>query len=398
MVASFVFLIVAQAHNCGASRFGPPTAWHGLSHQYQAAVLQTPKLLHNDARLQSARISMQVDGNVAEALKSGRQDNGRPDMSESGRENIQDASISELPSYLVDVDRVLTVADLPEQRNDVTNLTDTTLPGPTPELVNKDAVEAAPYYLQLFRYNLDNERTSVWAAQNWVSSRNQKKRFAVFADQFDFHGKTVLDVGCGQGDFAKYLEARGVVPARLRGIDGMPEFVHAARQMAPPWAEYVVGDFVADPILFQSGWDFIILGGSLSTLEPAEQKRVLVNCWRASHLGMGFNFVPQSRVLSPLPTGAANPCSFGSHPGGMGECLWRMRPAEMVWWGYQQAGATTVKLIDDYLLGDATIIMRREDSLKFAKPPLFMALHDTLLILLRNVRTTLRLNLLGGWY
>jgi len=251
---------------------------------------------------------------------------------------------------------------------------------------NTGTVDGIPYYLRLYRNNLDKKPTDVWEAQNWVWRDEQEKHFAVLANRFDFHGKKVLDVGCGQGDFARYLEKTGVVPARLRGIDGIPEFVESAQQTAPPWAEYVLGDFVADPSVLGSEWDVVILSGSLTTLEPAEQLRVLANCWSVSHQGMAFSFEPISQKgeslgndmpemwemdwpggRNPLLRGyAADPCGDGQYPVEREECeaLWSMRTAQMIDWGNEQAGVETVLVdkIESSRVRSVTIFMRREDD------------------------------------
>jgi SAM-dependent methyltransferase len=62
---------------------------------------------------------------------------------------------------------------------------------------------------------------------------------AIFAALPPLEGRTVLDLGCGPGDQAAELAARG---ARVVGIDVNEEFLHAARTRGIPGAEFRAGD------------------------------------------------------------------------------------------------------------------------------------------------------------
>jgi cyclopropane fatty-acyl-phospholipid synthase-like methyltransferase len=68
-------------------------------------------------------------------------------------------------------------------------------------------------------------------------------RFAAAARYANFDGKSVVDVGCGFGDFYAYLEAVGKVPREYLGLDIMPEFINKARSMESDRAKFVKADF-----------------------------------------------------------------------------------------------------------------------------------------------------------
>ncbi|MEM6734065.1 MAG: class I SAM-dependent methyltransferase, partial [Myxococcota bacterium] len=59
----------------------------------------------------------------------------------------------------------------------------------------------------------------------------------------DVRGKTILDVGCGEGRYARKLKARG---AKLTGIDPVPAFVEHARSLDSE-SRYVVGTAASLP-------------------------------------------------------------------------------------------------------------------------------------------------------
>lgn len=67
-----------------------------------------------------------------------------------------------------------------------------------------------------------------------------------FAMLPSLHGQVVLDLGCGVGDLAAELVARG---ARVLGVDGNEELLAAARARGLPGAEFVQADLGALPDL-----------------------------------------------------------------------------------------------------------------------------------------------------
>ena len=58
---------------------------------------------------------------------------------------------------------------------------------------------------------------------------SQEKRFQSAATLGDFHGKRLLDVGCGFGDLLAWLRARGVQP-RYTGLDLTASMIERCRK------------------------------------------------------------------------------------------------------------------------------------------------------------------------
>lgn len=71
-------------------------------------------------------------------------------------------------------------------------------------------------------------------------------RFGVLAGIGTLEGSSVLDIGCGMGDFYAYLRERGV-HVRYTGYDITPDFVSLAAQRHPD-ARFEVRDVQADGI------------------------------------------------------------------------------------------------------------------------------------------------------
>lgn len=76
----------------------------------------------------------------------------------------------------------------------------------------------------------------------------------VMLEQLDPPGKTLLDVGCGEGYFARRLTAAG--GARVVGVDVSPAFIERAREQDPD-GEYAVADLGDGPPLGEGVFDAI---------------------------------------------------------------------------------------------------------------------------------------------
>jgi SAM-dependent methyltransferase len=79
-------------------------------------------------------------------------------------------------------------------------------------------------------------------------------RFSVLADVGDLNGASVLDLGCGLGDFYEYLCSRGIRP-QYTGYDVFPDFVQRAA-VRFPGVQFEVRDIQLDGIPRQ--FDYVI--------------------------------------------------------------------------------------------------------------------------------------------
>jgi SAM-dependent methyltransferase len=83
--------------------------------------------------------------------------------------------------------------------------------------VNFSSVEQ--YYKELFKLHGVKPDALGW------HKGNQFLRFKQLTDLFELEGATFCDVGCGFGDFNKYLEAKNIVNYKYLGIDIVEEFI-----------------------------------------------------------------------------------------------------------------------------------------------------------------------------
>ena len=99
---------------------------------------------------------------------------------------------------------------------------------------------------------------------DWQSAAAQRARFAAVLAVGDLDGATVLDAGCGLGDFYGYLRERGIA-ARYTGCDLSTPHVEAART-AYPDARFVAAD--VQEILAGERFDYVIGCGLLHLRVP----------------------------------------------------------------------------------------------------------------------------------
>ena len=141
----------------------------------------------------------------------------------------------------------------------------------------------------------------------WGSKESQEVRFSVLCRIGELAGATILDVGCGFGDFYGYLAKRRVILGDYLGIDCVEDMLAVARKRHPD-ARFENWDLseVADSMKLD--WVF---GSGLFTLTGSEWSEYLVQTVRKmfslAKRGVGVNF------LSSL-TGRPDGFSHYTHP------------------------------------------------------------------------------------
>lgn len=97
-----------------------------------------------------------------------------------------------------------------------------------------------------------------WQASLWASKEDQEERFSV-ASAFFIPNSSVLDVGCGQGDFYLFCKERGI-PLRYRGIDMSSAMINQAMNNNPE-AEFMCSDFMKVTL---SKYDYVLTLGTFN--------------------------------------------------------------------------------------------------------------------------------------
>lgn len=95
----------------------------------------------------------------------------------------------------------------------------------------------------------------------WKTKGAAHQRFRQFWAEIDFNSKKVLDIGCGFGEFGRFL-LRRYKDVEYTGIDIEPEFIDAAKKEVPD-GKFFVSDFMKDNLDGQ--YDVVIASGVLNS-------------------------------------------------------------------------------------------------------------------------------------
>jgi SAM-dependent methyltransferase len=127
------------------------------------------------------------------------------------------------------------------------------------------------------------------AVGQW-SEEGQRFRFAKLATIAPLGGKTVLDVGCGIGDFYPFL-TQLYGPLSYTGIDIVPQLIERATLRFPD-AEFECVDLLSDPLARE--FDYGLLSGVFNNAMTDATEflfRMITAAFARCTQGFGFNFV-----------------------------------------------------------------------------------------------------------
>lgn len=139
----------------------------------------------------------------------------------------------------------------------------------------------------LYLPRLDQHRIGP-QAQGWPTIFEQSVRFIALADIGIKPDDTVLDAGCGLGDFATYL-ADHDFQGRYIGVDALPQMVERARhaRFADGFdVRFECADIRDDPARWQA--DVVVGNGILAMMTEEEAHETIVSLFRASRRAVAF--------------------------------------------------------------------------------------------------------------
>lgn len=93
----------------------------------------------------------------------------------------------------------------------------------------------------------------------WKNRGAAHQRFRQFWSEIDFNNKTVLDIGCGFGEFGKFILKR-YEEVNYTGIDSVNEFIDIAKNQVPG-GKFSVADFNN----LDEQYDVVIASGVLNS-------------------------------------------------------------------------------------------------------------------------------------
>ena len=121
---------------------------------------------------------------------------------------------------------------------------------------------------------------------HWLSKEHQSVRFETILEFLpsDLSSHTLVDVGCGFGDFYLFLKQKNSLPKSYIGVDVMREMCQITKeQTAQPTLHADITKTPPPPA------DYIVCSGALNILTPFETELFIQNCYSSAKKGFVFN-------------------------------------------------------------------------------------------------------------
>ena len=175
----------------------------------------------------------------------------------------------------------------------------------------------------------------------WYSRFTQEQRFWALTTGIEWEGQTLLDVGCGQGDLAGFLQTHQL-SAQYTGIDLSPRMIQVAQKKYPE-AHFQVGD--ALDTAFSGQADLVLASGVFNhkVETPAAYFR-----WVLNRLMQMARQVVAVNVLSDFTPQAQRESDLFTY----------YSPAEVLSWAMELT--PYVELRHHYLPNDLTVILYKK--------------------------------------
>ena len=166
------------------------------------------------------------------------------------------------------------------------------MPSRSPKLLSRTYKNLLGFYqAKLKRHGLNDPQ-----ALSYNSRSTQEARFAQFLKLIPQNeSATVLDVGCGLGDFAGYLHRHGYTHVRYTGIDIVPEMITGAGKKHPDQIFiFICADLFTAEI---QPHDYVVSSGALNIIFSATEEQeqhidlAIAKMWTLAKKGLAFNLL-----------------------------------------------------------------------------------------------------------
>ncbi len=137
---------------------------------------------------------------------------------------------------------------------------------------------------------------------NWNSKEVQVIRFDKLLEMLpqDLSHFSIVDAGCGFGDFYLYAEKKKRLPKRYIGIDSLSDMFSIASKRTG--REIIIADICTQKLPLAS---YYICSGAMNVLTDFETHLFMRNCYEASEYGFIFNILhgtKESKIYNYLST------------------------------------------------------------------------------------------------
>ena len=123
---------------------------------------------------------------------------------------------------------------------------------------------------------------------NWHSKQSQMIRFNVILKMLpkELDSFTIVDAGCGFGDFYLYMQKKKRVPKEYIGIDSLVDMYSIASEQTG--CEILLADICKDQL---PSADYYICSGAMNVLQEFETHLFIQNCYESSKVAFIFNIL-----------------------------------------------------------------------------------------------------------
>jgi SAM-dependent methyltransferase len=123
---------------------------------------------------------------------------------------------------------------------------------------------------------------------HWQNQETQYARFDALTSfiKGDIVDSTIVDAGCGFGEYYKYLKEQSLLPKKYIGIDKEKEMIKRAKERFDTTFE--IKDIVNDSLPIA---DYYVCSGALNILDYEEMELFINNMYRHSKKGMVVNYL-----------------------------------------------------------------------------------------------------------
>lgn len=143
--------------------------------------------------------------------------------------------------------------------------------------------------IKYYKENLVSHGLSV-KALGWSNETSQNVRFEVLSSIGNLNNHSILDVGCGFGDFYGYLKEKNIAPRDYLGIDLVEEMIEEACKRYPR-ADFETSNILDSCIGY---YDYIFASGIFGLALPDWNSYVdtaLDRMFSSCRIGVGVNFL-----------------------------------------------------------------------------------------------------------
>jgi len=124
---------------------------------------------------------------------------------------------------------------------------------------------------------------------HWNSKYTQYKRFEIITKLIkkDIKNSTLVDVGCGFGEYYNYLQNNHKIPTRFIGLDCEQDMINICKKRFAS-LEFYTKDILQDKLIEA---DYYTCSGALNILTLDEIDIFIKKCFSSSKKGFIFNFL-----------------------------------------------------------------------------------------------------------